>query len=64
MTVRAYAAGGKLPLADGTTYTRLATYDAPDMEAALRRAAIRSARHRPTISAARRSATLRDVIEI
>ncbi len=37
--MRFYAAAGELLLADGTTYTRLATYDAPDMETALREAA-------------------------
>ena len=62
--VRFYAAAGELLLADGTTYTRLATYDAPDMEEALRRAAKIVARWRVEQIAARPHATVRDIIEV
>lgn len=62
--MRSYAAAGELLLADGTTYIRLATYDAPDMEAALRRAAAILARWRVEQIAARPHATVRDIIEV
>jgi hypothetical protein len=62
--MRSYAAAGELLLADGTTYTRLATYDAPDMEAALRRAAETVERWRVEQIAARPHATVRDIIEV
>ncbi len=62
--VRSYAAAGELLLADGTTYTRLALYEAPDMEAALRRAAAIVARWRGERIAARPHVTVRDIIEV
>jgi hypothetical protein len=64
MDMRSYALVGELLLADGTTYTRLATYDAPDMEAALRRAAAIVTRWRGERIAAYPNATVRDVIEV
>ena len=62
--MRSYAAAGELLLADGTTYTRLATYEAVDMEAALRRAAAIVVRWRGERIAARPYATVSDIIEV
>ncbi|MDQ6905198.1 MAG: hypothetical protein M3176_00070 [Chloroflexota bacterium] len=62
--MRSYAAAGELLFTDGTTYTRLALYEAPDMEAALRRAAAIIARWRGEQIAARPHATVRDIIEV
>lgn len=62
--MRSYAAAGELLLTDGTTYTRLATYDAPDMEAALRRAAAIVMRWRGERIPARAHAMVRDIIEV
>ncbi len=64
MAMRSYALVGELLLADGTTYTRLATYAAPDMEAALRRAAEIVARWRGERIPARPHAMVRDIIEV
>jgi hypothetical protein len=62
--MRSYAAAGELLLADGTTYTRLATYDAPDMEAALRRAVAVVRRWRGERIVGHPGATVRDIIEV
>jgi len=62
--MRSYALVGELLLADGTTYTRLAIYEAADMEAALRRAAEIVARWRGERIAAHPDATIRDIIEV
>ncbi len=64
MDMRSYVLVGELLLSDGATYTRLATYDAPDMEAALRRAAAIVARWRGERIAANPHATVRDIIEV
>jgi hypothetical protein len=60
----AYAMVGELLLSDGTTYTRLAIYDAADMRAALRLAVAVVERWRGEQIAARPHATVRDVIEV
>ncbi len=62
--MRPYAIVGELLLSDGTTYTRLATYEAVGMEAALRRAAAVVRRWRGERIADRPAATVRDVIEV
>ncbi|HEY8292555.1 MAG TPA: hypothetical protein VIG44_08710 [Thermomicrobiales bacterium] len=62
--MRSYAAAGELLLADGTTYTRLALYEAPDMEAALRRAAAIVERWRGERIVGHPGATVRDIIEV
>ena len=62
--VRSYAAAGEVLFTDGTTYTRLATYEAADMEAALRQAAEIVARWRGEQIAARPHAMVRDIIEV
>ncbi len=62
--MRSSTPAGELLLADGTTYTNLACYEAPDMEAALRRAAAIVARWRGEQIAARPHATVRDIIEV
>lgn len=62
--MRSYALVGELLFADGTTYTRLARYEAPDMEVALRRAAAIVARWRGERIAAYSHATVRDIIEM
>ncbi len=62
--MRPYAMVGELLLSDGTTYTRLATYEAPDMEEALRRAATVVGRWRGERIASHPDATVRDVIEV
>ncbi len=62
--MRPYALVGELLLTDGTTYTRLAIYEATDMEAALRRAAAIVARWRGERIAAYPDATVRDIIEV
>lgn len=64
MAMQSYALVGELLLADGTTYTRLATYDAPDMEAALRRAAEIVMRWRGERIVGHAGATVRDIIEV
>jgi hypothetical protein len=56
-TVRAWATVRDLLLADGTTYMRLATDDAPAMEATLRQAAEIVGRWRAERIAARSHAT-------
>jgi hypothetical protein len=62
--MRSYAIVGELLLSDGTTYTRLATDAAADMEAALRRAAEIVGRWRGERIASHPGATVRDVIEV
>jgi len=64
MAMRSYAAAAELLLTDGTTYTRLATYDAADMEEALHRAATVVRRWRGEPIAAHPHATVRDIIEV
>ncbi len=62
--MRPYVIVGELLLTDGTTYTRLATYEATDMEAALRQAAPVVRRWRGEWIADRPGATVRDIIEV
>jgi len=62
--MRPYAIVGELLLSDGTTYTRLATYEAADMETALRQAAEIVGRWRGERIVDRPEATVRDVIEV
>ncbi len=62
--MRPYAMVGELLLSDGTTYTRLATYEVADMEAALRRAAEIVGRWRGERIASHPGATVWDVIEV
>ncbi len=62
--MRRYAIVGELLLSDGTTYTRLATDDAPDMEAALHQAAAIVRRWRGERIADHPHATVRAVIEV
>ncbi len=62
--MRSYALVGELLLSDGMTYTRLATYEAVDMEMALHRAAEIVGRWRGERIAYRPDATVRDVIEV
>ncbi len=62
--MRRYAIVGELLLSDGTTYTRLATDDAPDIEEALRRAAGIVGRWREERIVGHPDATVRDVIEV
>ncbi len=62
--MRSYALVGELLLSDGMTYTRLATYEAADMEAALRRAATIVGRWRRERIVGHPDATVRDVIEV
>jgi len=62
--MRPYAIVGELLLSDGTTYTRLATDEAPDMEEALRRAATVVGRWRGEQLADHPHATVRAVIEV
>ncbi len=62
--MRSYALVGELLLSDGMTYTRLATDEAADMEAALRRAATIIGRWRGERLASHPDATVRDVIEV
>ncbi len=62
--MRPFAIVGELLLSDGTTYTRLATYEAVDMEAALRRAAGIVERWRGERIADCPDATVQDVIEV
>jgi len=62
--MRPYAIVGELLLSNGTTYTRLATDDAPDMEAALHQAAAIVRRWRRERIAGHLHATVRDVIEV
>jgi len=62
--MRPYAMVGELLLSDGTTYTRLATDEAPDMEEALRRAATVVGRWRGERIADHPHATVRAVIEV
>ncbi len=62
--MRSYAIVGELLLSDGTTYARLATYQAADMEAALRQAVAVVHQWRGTGIADRPDATVRDVIEV
>jgi len=62
--MRPYTLVGELLLSDGTTYTRLATYEAVDMEMALRRAAEIVGRWRGEQIADRPDATVCNVIEV
>jgi len=62
--MRPYAIVGELLLSDGTTYTRLATDEAPDIEEALRRAATVVRRWRGERIADHPHATVRAVIEV
>ncbi len=62
--MRPYAIVGELLLSDGTTYTRLATYQAPDMEEALRRAATVVGRWREERIVGHPDATVRAVIAV
>lgn len=62
--MRPYALVGELLLSDDTTYTRLATYEAADMEAALRRAATVVRRWRGERIGERPGTAVRDVIEV
>jgi len=62
--MRPYTLVGELLLSDGTTYTRLATYEAEDMEMALRRAAEIVGRWRGEQIVGHPDATVRDIIEV
>jgi len=62
--MRPYAIVGELLLSDGTTYTRLATYEAPDMEAALRRAATIVRQWRRERIAGHPIARVREIVEV
>jgi len=62
--MRPYAMVGELLLSDGTTYTRLATYQAADMEAALRQAVAVVHQWRGERIASHPDATVRAVIEV
>jgi len=62
--MRSYAMVGELLLSDGTTYTRLATDEAPDIEEALRQAATVVGRWRGERIADHPDATVRAVIEV
>lgn len=62
--MRSYALVGELLLSDGMTYTRLATYEAVDMEAALRRAVAVVGRWRGERIVGHPDATVRDIIEV
>ncbi|MDQ2785487.1 MAG: hypothetical protein M3Y58_10870 [Chloroflexota bacterium] len=62
--MRSYAMVGELLLSDGTTYTRLATYQAADMEVALQRAVAVVRQWRAERIADRPHATVRAVIEV
>jgi len=62
--MRPYTLVGELLLSDGTTYTRLATYEAVDMEMALRRAATIVRRWRGERIVGHPGATVREVIEV
>ncbi len=62
--MRRYAIVGELLLSDGTTYTRLATDEAVDMEAALRQAATIIEQWRSERIVGHPDATVRDVIEV
>ena len=62
--MRPYALVGELLLTDDTTYIRLATYEAADMEAALRRAVAVVRRWRRERIVDHPGATVRDVIEV
>jgi len=62
--MRPYAIVGELLLSDGTTYTRLATYEAPDMEAALRRAAMIVRQWRGERIADHPIARVREIVEV
>lgn len=60
----AYTMVGELLLSDGTMYTKLATYDAPDIEEALRRAAAVVRRWRGERIADHPTATVWEIIEV
>ncbi len=62
--MRPYAIVGELLLTDGTTYTRLATYEATDMEAALGQAVAVVRQWRGERIVGHPGATVRDVIEV
>jgi len=62
--MRPYALVGELLLSDGTTYTRLATYQAVDMEMALRRAAAIIRQWRRERIVGHPDATVRDIVEV
>ena len=64
MDMRRYALVGEFLLSDGTTYTRLAIYDAADMEEALHWAAAVVRRWRGERIADRPHATVRDIVEV
>lgn len=61
--MRPYTIVGELLLSDGTTYTRIATYDAPNIETALRRAATLVGRWRSERIVGHFDAMVRDVVE-
>jgi hypothetical protein len=60
----AYTMVGELLLSDGTMYTKLATYDAPDIEEALRRAAAIVGWWRGERIADHPTATVWEIIEV
>jgi len=62
--MRSSAMVGELLLSDGTTYTRLATYQAADMEVALQRGVAVVRQWRAERIAGHPDATVRDVIEV
>ncbi len=62
--MRPYTLVGELLLSDGTTYTRLATYEAVDMEMALRRAAAIIRQWRRERIVGHPDATVRDIVEV
>jgi hypothetical protein len=62
--MRPYTLVGELLLTDGTTYTRLATYEAADMEEALHRAAAIVRRWRMERIVGHPGAAVRDIIEV
>ncbi len=62
--MRSYAMVGELLRSDGTTYTRLATYQAADMEAALQRAVAVVHQWRGEWIGGHPDATVRAVIEV
>lgn len=62
--MRSYALVGELLLSDGMTYTRLATYEAVDMEAALRRAAAIIRQWRRERIVGHPDATVCDIVEV
>jgi len=63
-TVRPFVLVGELLLSDGTHYTHYVTYEAADMEAALRRAAVAVRQWRGERVAGHAEATVRDITEV